>query len=217
MPGKTAPESFALWSDRPAGMLSLENNLRRHGYRVIAGVDEAGRGPLAGPVVAAAVVLGEGFDIAGIDDSKRLSESRRQELFKRICRHASGCAVALVDQERIDAINILAATKQAMCLALSRLPVTADFVLIDGNQKIPIRERQRAVVGGDGKSASIAAASIVAKVTRDLVMTAYHECWPAYNFLCNKGYPTREHRGAVKRHGPCPIHRRSFSGVRERL
>lgn len=199
----------------PVGMLALETELWKLGYLAVAGVDEAGRGPLAGPVVAAAVILSPNFDPTGIDDSKRLSESARIAQYGRICEHSLACAVAAFDAREIERTNILAATKKAMCLALERLTVRPDFVLIDGNQKIPVETRQRTVVKGDRKSASIAAASILAKVTRDLVMGAFHFRWPQYDFAANKGYPTALHRELIQSYGPCLIHRRTFKGVKE--
>ena len=205
-----------LFPSRAADILSIERTLWRRGYKAVAGVDEAGRGPLAGPVVAAAVILGPEFDVTGLDDSKKLPESTRLILYERICREALSCAVGMADAREIETLNILSATKTSMCRALDQLTTQPDYVLVDGNQKIPICGRQRTVVGGDGKSASIAAASILAKVTRDLIMAAYHERWPSYRFNTNKGYPTAEHRRAVARFGPCSIHRRTFSGVKER-
>ena len=215
MPRTKPSESLSFFDDRPCDLLAYERNLWRHGYQAVAGVDEAGRGPLAGPVVAAAVVLDPEFDTTGINDSKILTDAARLKCYDHICKNARACAVALMHPEKIDQINILEATKLAMCRALERLSVKVDYVLIDGNQKIPILGPQRTIVGGDGKSASIAAASILAKVTRDRVMVAFHERWPVYRFDTNKGYPTKVHKSAVAAHGPCHIHRRTFSGVKE--
>ena len=205
----------ALFEEPEKDLLSVERELNRLGYRCVVGVDEAGRGPMAGPVVCAAVVLGDKIDIAGIDDSKVLSESQRLRLYRRICDQAEACAVAVADHKRIDEINILQASLTTMVAAIDCLPVQPDYVLVDGNKKIPTTLRQRTIVGGDGKSASIAAASILAKVTRDLMMQAYHHVWPEYGFDGHKGYCVARHREIVAQLGPCPIHRRSFRGVKE--
>ncbi len=185
--------------------------LAKEGHR-IAGVDEAGRGPLAGPVVAAAVCLDLSKFIKGVNDSKKLSEDKREELYEIIV--ASGCpyGVGVADVKEVDKLNILGATFCAMRRALEKLEGKFDLLLVDGNLFITGVERglQRPIVGGDGISASIAAASILAKVTRDRMMREYHEIYPQYDFCRNKGYGTEHHRNMIEQHGLCPIHRRTF-------
>jgi ribonuclease HII len=195
----------------------FERQARRFGQRRIAGVDEAGRGPLAGPVVAAAVILPEGFSVSGVDDSKKLTAARRLRAFARICREAAGIGVGVVDAATIDRINILQASLLAMAMAVAQLRPSPDGLLIDGRHMIDWPLPQRAIPHGDARSVSIAAASIVAKVTRDRLMERYHERYPAFGFVRHKGYPTQAHRQAVATHGPSPIHRRSFKGVKELL
>ena len=179
----------------------------------MAGLDEAGRGPLAGPVVAAAVVLPPGTRIRGVDDSKRLEPERREELYEVIRARALGIGVGLVDAPTIDRVNILQATRRAMGIALGALGlepelVLTDFVALDG-----LRCPQRNLVEGDRRSATVAAASIIAKVTRDRMMAEADREYPAYGFGRHKGYATLEHLAALMMHGPCPLHRRTFSGV----
>jgi len=179
----------------------------------VAGLDEAGRGPLAGPVVAAAVVLPPGTRIRGVDDSKRLEPERREELYEVIRARALGIGVGLVDAPTIDRVNILQATRRAMGMALGALGlepelVLTDFVALDG-----LRCPQRNLVEGDRRSATVAAASIIAKVTRDRMMAEADREYPAYGFGRHKGYATLEHLAALMMHGPCPLHRRTFSGV----
>ena len=179
----------------------------------MAGLDEAGRGPLAGPVVAAAVVLPPGTRIRGVDDSKRLEPERREELYEVIRARALGIGVGLVDAPTIDRVNILQATRRAMGMALGALGlepelVLTDFVALDG-----LRCPQRNLVEGDRRSATVAAASIIAKVTRDRMMAEADREYPAYGFGRHKGYATLEHLAALMMHGPCPLHRRTFSGV----
>jgi ribonuclease HII len=181
--------------------------------RTPAGVDEAGRGPLAGPVVAAAVILPERFDIPGLDDSKKLTHRQRVTILERIISSALALAVGIVHHEEIDRINILRASLRAMEIAVNALEKRPDFLLIDGNQRTSLLIPQETVIGGDSRCCSIAAASIVAKVRRDELMDEYHEIYPEYNFRSHKGYATREHIEAIKKYGPCPIHRRSFRGV----
>jgi len=178
-----------------------------------AGVDEAGRGPLAGPVVAAAVILPERFEIPGLDDSKKLTHRQRVAVLERIISSALAFAVGIVHHEEIDRINILRASLRAMEIAVNTLERKPDFLLIDGNQKTSLLIPQETVIKGDSRCCSIAAASIVAKVRRDELMDEYHEIYPEYNFRSHKGYPTREHLEAIRKYGPCPIHRRSFRGV----
>lgn len=178
-----------------------------------AGVDEAGRGPLAGPVVAAAVILPESFTIVGLDDSKKLTHLQRVKILDLIITYAVDLAVGIVDHEAIDSINILRASLRAMEIAVNNLGRKPDFLLIDGNQRTSLLIPQETVIKGDSRCCSIAAASIVAKVRRDEIMNEYHELYPEYNFRSHKGYPTKEHLEAIRKHGPCPIHRRSFRGV----
>ena len=178
-----------------------------------AGVDEAGRGPLAGPVVAAAVILPEAFAIDGLDDSKKLTHRQRVEILDRITSSALCLAIGIVEHLDIDRINILRASLLAMEIAVNKLEKKPDFLLIDGNQRTSLLIPQETVVKGDSRCCSIAAASILAKVRRDEIMDEYHELYPEYNFRSHKGYPTREHLEAIRKHGPCPIHRISFRGV----
>lgn len=185
----------------------------RRGLTRVAGVDEAGRGPLAGPVVAAAVVLPPGTRIQGLDDSKRLAPEERERLLPLIERRALAVGVGQVDPATIDRINILAATRMAMALALAGLPVEPDLVLTDFVAIAGVACPQRNLVHGDQRSASVAAASIVAKVTRDRLMDIAHREYPQYGFGQHKGYATAAHRAALWQHGPCPLHRVSFAGV----
>jgi ribonuclease HII len=203
-------------SKRPAGnpdLWEFERGLHTLGFRRIAGVDEAGRGPLAGPVVAAAVVFPAGFSDPRINDSKRLTARRREELVPVITAAAVCWAVAESSEAEIDAVNILQATLRAMARAVVALPHTPDYVLVDGSIMPGVPVPGEAVIGGDGSVACVAAASILAKVHRDRLMRAYHERWPAYGFGGNKGYGTTAHLAALAQHGPCPIHRRSFRRV----
>lgn len=193
-------------------LLHFERRLWRLGYRWIAGCDEAGRGPLAGPVVAAAVVFPfETPIIPGIMDSKKLSMSRRRELVPIIRERALSWAVARVDEGEIDQLNILRASLKAMALALSRLELGPDAVLVDGNFAPPVALPCTPLVHGDARSLSIAAASILAKETRDELMRGYDCLFPQYGFAKHKGYPTREHLYAIKKNGVSVIHRRTFS------
>ena len=185
--------------------------------RLIAGVDEAGRGPLAGPVVAAAVILDPAVRIVGLGDSKRLSPQRRAELDLEIRERAAGYAVARADVDVIDAINILQATMQAMREAVARLDPAPDLVLVDGNRCPDVPCPVRAVVGGDATVAAIGAASILAKVARDREMIEMDRRYPEYGFARHKGYGTRAHRDALLRLGPSPIHRLSFAPVKSAL
>lgn len=178
--------------------------------RYIAGVDEVGRGPLAGPVVAAAVILPPDFDLLGVNDSKKLSEKRRGELFDQIMDRAVAVSIGLRDQQVIDDINILNATKEAMTDAIRGLDPQPDIVLIDALELDGLEIPQRGIVKGDAKSVSIAAASIIAKVTRDRMMVDYAGQYPGYAFEKNKGYGTKAHYEGLDRLGACPIHRRSF-------
>jgi ribonuclease HII len=194
-----------------------ENQVREDGYFRIAGLDEAGRGPLAGPVVAAAVVLPPSFSVTGVNDSKKLTEKKRDELFDKIYSHADAVGVGIADENEIDSLNILRASLLAMDRAVAGLSVVPEFLLIDGTFQIEAAFPQTAIPKGDSKSISIAAASIIAKVTRDRLMLQYHKTFPQYDFDRHKGYPTRAHRDAIKTFGCCPIHRKSFKGVKEYL
>lgn len=183
------------------------------GYNFIAGTDEAGRGPLAGPVVASAVILPKGICIPFIDDSKRLSEKKREQLYDVISKEAVGIGIGIVDEKTIDKINILQAAIMAMKIAVGKLSIMPDFILSDAVSLADLSIPQKAIIKGDSKSISIAAASIIAKVTRDRLMHEYHKKYPAYNFFSNKGYGTAEHLKMLRKHGPCEIHRRTFKGV----
>ena len=192
----------------------MEEMLRDKGYRAVAGIDEVGRGPLAGPVVAAAVILPSEIELEGLDDSKKLSAHRREELFDEIANLGLPCAVGVIDNHTIDKINILKASLMAMRKALMDLKQAPDFVLVDGNHAVPhVEIPQFAVVGGDSRCRAISAASIVAKVTRDRIMDRYQALYPAFSFSQHKGYPTPVHMDELREHGPCEIHRRSFKPV----
>ena len=198
--------------------LDHERELRRQGYRLVVGIDEAGRGPLAGPVVAAAVVLPDGFHHAELDDSKKLTAGKRESLFAEITTHREiFWALAVVEPEEIDRLNILAATHVAMRRAVAALIPDPDHALIDGLPVLPFPIPQTALVGGDGLSFSIAAASVIAKVTRDRLMVAMDARHPGYEFAQHKGYGTALHLAKLRAHGPCPIHRKSFSPVAQTL
>lgn len=188
----------------------LENALHAEGLALICGVDEAGRGPLAGPVCAAAVILPQGFLPEGLNDSKKLSEKKREALFPVIQENAVAWSVAFGTVEEIEQENILQATFLAMNRAIAALDPQPEFALIDGNRNREIRIPSRAVVGGDGRCASVAAASILAKVTRDRLMLELSEQYPQYGFEAHKGYGTKAHYEALRRFGPCPAHRMSF-------
>lgn len=192
-----------------------ERAARERGFRVIAGIDEAGRGPLAGPVVAAAVVLPFECEVEGVRDSKTMTAEQREAAFARVMERAEAVGVGFVEPVEIDRLNILRATHQAMRKAFESLPMRPDFALIDGLPVHPFPVLQKAVVKGDGRCASIAAASIVAKVTRDRIMREADALYPAYGFARHKGYPTAEHVALLREHGPCPLHRRSFGPVAE--
>ena len=191
--------------------LDIEFELWGKGIRTIAGIDEAGRGPLAGPVVAAAVVFPVGTIIRGVDDSKKLSEKKRNEFFTVISEQALGVGVGIVSHEIIDRINILQATILAMHKAVDSLNAKPDFLIVDGNSFKHETYRYRNIIDGDAKSFTIAAASIIAKVTRDDLMRHYHVTYPAYGFAQHKGYGTKKHLEAIRKYGLCDIHRRSFA------
>jgi len=193
----------------------FEEAARAAGYHRVAGIDEAGRGPLAGPVVAASVFLPAHASIAGLRDSKRLTARQREQVYERICRVAVAYGVGIVAADQIDQHNILWATKDAMRRSVEQLSQKPDMLLIDGPATLTLQVRiaQQFIVRGDAICASIAAASVIAKVTRDRLMIDYAKQYPAYGFERHKGYPTQEHYTRLRRHGPCPIHRYSFRGV----
>lgn len=195
-------------------MTQFETALRTQGVKWIAGIDEVGRGPLAGPVVAAAVILPESFFLPGLNDSKQLSEARREQFFESIQEEAIAIGVGIVSSEIIDEINIYQATKKAMLLAISHLSVTPEHLLIDA-MKLPIDTMQASIIKGDAKSISIAAASVVAKVTRDRMMKQLGEQYPEYGFERNMGYGTKEHLEALQTYGVLPFHRKSFAPIKD--
>ena len=195
---------------RSMELWSYETELAKAGYRCICGVDEAGRGPLAGPVYAAAVVLPLKLEIPGLNDSKKLSEKKRDELYQVILEQAKSYGIASASPAEIDEFNILNATFLAMNRAIQQLEPAPDYVLVDGNMTRSIAPPAKSIVKGDSLSASIAAASILAKVSRDRLMKQYAQQYPEYGFAQHKGYPTKLHYEALGKYGPCPIHRRSF-------
>jgi len=211
-------------------MWQFEQLAQTQGYKLIAGVDEAGRGPLAGPVVSAAVILPDEFTCTEINDSKKLSEKKREQLYPVIKDNAIAVGTGVATHEEIDDINILQASLLSMKRAVKNLTcqsdafltyslfsdtIIPDFLLIDGKFKIDMSIDQSAIVKGDSRSISIAAASIIAKVTRDRIMKELHDQYPVYNFVQHKGYPTKAHKTAILENGPCPVHRKSFKGVKE--
>ena len=194
-------------------MEPFEKEIRARGFRLVAGLDEAGRGPLAGPVVAAAVILPPRARLSGVDDSKKLSPKQREEAFALLQEKASAIGIGIVEAGEIDQMNIHQASLRAMEKAVAELPVVPDFLFIDGLHTLNLSLPQKAIVKGDQKCLSIAAASVVAKVTRDRIMTAYHEEYPEYNFVRHKGYGTKEHFQAIEKYGCCPLHRQSFRRI----
>jgi ribonuclease HII len=192
-------------------MNQFECHARQCGYQMIAGIDEAGRGPLAGPVVAAAVILPPDYRHPEINDSKQLTPGKRERLHEVIKADALAVGIGVVEASVIDRMNILQATLMAMREAVLDLSLTPDYLLVDGKNRIDIRTPQETIIRGDARSISVAAASIIAKVSRDRIMEIYHRQFPQYNFLKNKGYGTGEHREAIRRCGPCKIHRLSFA------
>lgn len=189
---------------------SYETEALQQGFSIICGTDEAGRGPLAGPVYAAAVILPTGLFLPGLDDSKKLTEKKRENLFTLICREAVSFGIASASVEEIDRLNILNASQLAMRRAVEMLTPTPDLVLVDGNIARNFPCEARTIVGGDGLSLSIAAASILAKVTRDHYCEEMDALYPEYHFTKHKGYPTKEHKELLFRYGPCPLHRKTF-------
>lgn len=211
-------KNLLLPRDCPDDNFQYERLLHGKGFTRIAGSDEVGRGPLAGPVIAACVILPSNCDPKIFLDSKALSAKRRHDLHQNLLEIDAQIGIGKVSSETIDSINILQASLLAMkrsVLALSKSYMEPDYLLVDGKFEIPIQTPQEALIKGETKSASIAAASIVAKIHRDQLMEQLHEKYPSYNFLKNKGYPTKEHRDAVARYGPCPEHRVTFKGVKE--
>ena len=195
----------------------FENQAADEGCRNIAGIDEAGRGPLAGPVVSAAVILPPTFSVAEVVDSKKLASKKRFRLYQEIYSQAISVGIGIVDPLEIERINILQASLLAMAMAANNLRPQPECLLIDGPFRIPSLLPQKPIAKGDTLSVSIAAASIIAKVTRDRLMEKYHEYYPQFDFCRHKGYPTRAHKAAIRKFGYCPIHRRTFRGVKELL
>jgi ribonuclease HII len=212
--GDTAAEKRSCGA---ADLWHHEKEAAARGFGRVAGVDEAGRGPLAGPVVAAAVILPPAFPDRRIIDSKKLPAAERERQYAIIYRHALSVGIGIVDAREIDRINILRSSLAAMAVAVENLSPQPDYLLIDGTFGIPVALEQSPIPKGDALSVSIAAASIVAKVTRDRMMDAYHLFYPRYGFDRHRGYPTRDHKEAIKCFGCSPIHRRTFRGVKEHL
>jgi len=196
-------------------MWQFEHKAITQGFKRIAGVDEAGRGPLAGPVVSAAVILPQDFSCKGINDSKKLSAKKRDAFFPVIKERAVCVGIGISSHNEIDQINILQASLLSMKRAVENLSIPPDFLLIDGKFTLDMDIKQAALIKGDSKSISIAAASIIAKVTRDAIMEELHERHPQYNFIQHKGYPTKAHKESILKYGPCPVHRLTFKGVKE--
>jgi ribonuclease HII len=204
-----------IWPDPELDTFSLERSLRRKGYLQIAGLDEVGRGPLAGPVVAACVILPQDCNYHRFVDSKILSANDRDCLYRDLRQNGALISIGIVSESEIDRLNILQASLLAMKKAVVAQAEQPDFLLVDGKFQVPMALPQQTLVKGESKSASIAAASIAAKVERDKLMDDYHRKYPVYSFDRNKGYPTAAHRKAIQTHGPCAIHRQSFKCVRE--
>jgi ribonuclease HII len=201
--------------ERIESMMIWERDARKRGFKCIAGIDEAGRGPLAGPVVAAACILPEGLLIEGIDDSKKLLPSKRFQIFQKMISLSDiDYGIGIIDSLIIDQINILQATFQAMLIAISHLNQQPDFLLVDGDKMPSPNLLGQPIIGGDRCSLFIAAASIIAKETRDQLMRSFDEQWPQYHFSSHKGYATKEHLLAIQKYGPCPIHRMSFAPLK---
>lgn len=194
-------------------MASYERSARKEGFQLIAGIDEVGRGPLAGPVVAAAVILPETFRLLGLDDSKKLTEAKREEFYEYIQQNAVAIGVGMIGAEEIDSINIYEATKKAMLSAIQQLALKPDYLLIDA-MELNTPYPSESIIKGDANSISIAAASVVAKVTRDRLMKKFHEQYPHYYFSKNMGYGTKDHLFALEKYGITPIHRKSFEPIK---
>lgn len=208
-------ETQILEQARIQQLLVEEKKLWKQGHLLLAGVDEAGRGPLAGPVVAGACILPAKFDLPGLNDSKKLTESKREKLFIQIQKQAIDYATGSAEPAEIDALNILQATKLAMKRAIEGLTIRPHYLLIDALDLPDVQLPQLSLIGGDHLSASIAAASILAKVARDRLMVQLHSLYPEYMFSKNKGYGTSDHMLVLKHLGPCPLHRRSFAPVKQ--
>lgn len=206
-----------LFSAEPFDILAFEKTAARKGFSSVAGIDEAGRGPLAGPVMAAAVILPAGLAIAGVDDSKKLTPDKREQLFDVIMKQALSVGVGIMTPADIDRINILQATRCAMLAAIQNLSLQPDYLLIDGISTIESAIPQKTIKKGDSLSLSIAAASIIAKVTRDRMMIEMDTQYPGYGFAGHKGYGSATHLDAIRRLGPSPIHRLTFGGVKEHV
>ena len=197
--------------ERLKNLKNIENELHKKGVKYIAGIDEAGRGPLAGPVVVASVIMPEDSMIEGVNDSKKVSEKKREKLYDLILEEAISYSVAIIGQDEIDEINILNATKKGLTLCVKELDVKPNLIIVDALNKIDTNGiPYESIIKGDAKCYSIAAASIIAKVTRDRIMRKYDEMYPEYGFAKHKGYGTAAHIEAIKKYGPCPIHRRTF-------
>lgn len=197
--------------ERLKQLKEYENKLHEEGLEFIAGIDEAGRGPLAGPVVVGAVIMKPDSFIEGVNDSKKISESKREKLYEQITEEAIAWSVGIVTEKEIDELNILNATKKALSRAIEGLEKRPDRILVDALENIDTKGiPYTSVIKGDAKMYSISAASIIAKVTRDRIMREYDEVYPEYGFAKHKGYGTAAHISAIKEHGPCPLHRRSF-------
>lgn len=203
-------ENHQMEMDRLTVMKQIEESFRQKGFKLIAGMDEVGRGPLAGPVVSCAIVLPEDSIVEKVNDSKKLSAGTRSDLYDQLLESAVAIGVGVVENTDIDEINILQATKKSMRLALNQLKESPDLVLVDAVELPGLEMEQKAIIKGDERCYSIAAASIIAKVYRDRMMALYHEEYPMYQFRSNKGYGSKEHIDAIKKYGLCPIHRRSF-------
>ncbi|KYD08231.1 ribonuclease HII [Heyndrickxia sporothermodurans] len=194
-------------------MMKYEIDIKQQGFKYIAGIDEVGRGPLAGPVIAAAVILPDDFYLEGLNDSKQLSEKKRDEFYTIIMKEAVAVGTGVISAQEIDEVNIYEATKKAMIAAINDLQTMPDYCLIDA-MKLTIPFPQTSIIKGDASSVSIAAASIVAKVTRDRLMKRYAQEYPNYLFDKNMGYGTNEHLQAIQKYGPCPIHRKTFAPIK---
>ena len=206
-----------LFSAAPLDTLKFEKTAYNNGFTYVAGIDEAGRGPLAGPVMAAAVILPAGLLITGVDDSKKLTPDKREKLFEIIMAQALSVGVGFMTPADIDRINILQATRRAMLAAVQQLSPQPDYLLIDGISTIDSAVPQKTIIKGDSLSLSIAAASIIAKVTRDRLMIEMDSKYPGYGFAGHKGYGSAAHLDAIRRLGPSPIHRLTFGGVKEHV
>lgn len=198
--------------ERLAKLKEIENSVYNEGYKYICGIDEAGRGPLAGPVVVASVIMSEDSMIEGVNDSKKISEKKREKLYDIITTEAISYGVGIIQQDEIDEINILNATKKGLTESLKQLRIKPDIILVDALRDInTLNIPYRSVIKGDAKIYSIACASIIAKVTRDRIMREWDKVYPQYGFISHKGYGTAKHIAAIKEYGLCPLHRKSFT------